>query len=196
SAFEIFDHVQITAPVIFTTAYDEHALRAFKVNSIDYLLKPIAEQDVRQALAKLQRLTTDHTTTTDGDQLRHLVELLSPKRYTTHFLVPQHNDKFFPLTVGSISYFYINEGTVRAVTINSQTYILPQTLDEIADMVDPANFFRINRQYLISRDSVLDIGLWFNNRLSINLKIPTSDKILVSKVRVSDFKAWFAGQAH
>ncbi|WP_290540729.1 LytTR family DNA-binding domain-containing protein [Alistipes sp.] len=191
SSFEIFDHVRIPAPVIFTTAYDEYALKAFKVNSIDYLLKPIGAADLRQALAKFEEL---HKASDPGESLASLVRSMQRhERFKTHFLIPYKGDKLIPLAVSQVQYFCIADGTTRAVISASESYVLPHTLDELAERIDPDQFFRANRQYLISRHAVRDIDLWFNNRLSINLRVPTEGKILVSKLRVNDFKTWFAG---
>lgn len=191
SSFEIFEHVRIDCPIIFTTAYDEYALRAFKVNSVDYLLKPIGATDLQRALDKLKTL---HHTPYQSNALSALINALQKhERYKTHFLIPYKGDKLLPLAVDQIQYFYISDGVTKAVVGPNESYVLPNTLDELADSLDPDRFFRVNRQYLISRNAVQDIDLWFNNRLAINLKVPTEEKILVSKLRVNDFKAWFSG---
>lgn len=190
SAFEIFEHIEITCPVIFTTAYDEYALRAFKVNSIDYLLKPIGKNDIRKALDKLNLLRIESATQMpDYSNLIHLLK--KEEKYRTHFLIPVKGDKLLPLPVDSILFFYINEGNVKAVTVDGKEYQFTQTLDELGENLDPSTFFRVNRQYIISRMAVKDIDLWFNSRLSVNLKVPVPEKILVSKARVTEFKEWF-----
>lgn len=191
SAFEIFDYVRIACPIIFTTAYDEYALKAFKVNSIDYLLKPIGEEEISTALDKLKHL---HMSSQEENFHKLISSLKREESYRTHFLVPVKGDKFLPLSVDMVSYFYIQEGMVKVMTISGKEYILPQTLDELVDSLNPALFFRVNRQYLISRESVKDIDLWFNNRLAVNLKIPVEDKILISKAKVAEFKEWFSGK--
>lgn len=191
SAFEVFERVDITCPVIFTTAYDEYALKAFKVNSIDYLLKPIAEEDVRAALQKLRIL---HGTPADEPDFQRLIKTLNKaESYKTHFLVPVKGDKLLPLAVDDVSFFYIADGIVKAVIREGKEYVLSQTLDELTECLNPDTFFRANRQYLISRNAIKDIDLWFNNRLAVNLHVPTPERILVSKVRAGDFKEWFAG---
>lgn len=192
SAFEIFENVDITCPVIFTTAYDEYALKAFKVNSIDYLLKPIDEEDVRNALQKLRLL--HGVPSVEPDFLKLVRTLKREENYKTHFLVPAKGDKLLPLAVDEVSFFYIADSIVKAVTKEGKEYVLSQTLDELTECLNPATFFRANRQYLISRNAVKDIDLWFNHRLAINLYINTPERILVSKVRVGDFKEWFAGE--
>ncbi|MEG1684388.1 MAG: LytTR family DNA-binding domain-containing protein [Bacteroides sp.] len=195
SAFEIFDHVEITCPIIFTTAYDEYAVRAFKVNSIDYLLKPIGEEDIIQAMNKLRKLHEDGHP--DEESFRQLIRSLKREGcYKTHFLVPVKGDKLLPLSVDMIAYFYINEGIVKVATLTGKEYALSQTLDELTECLNPTLFFRANRQFLISRESIKDIDLWFNNRLAINLKAVTLEKILVSKARVNDFKDWFSGEIY
>ena len=191
SAFEIFEHVQIACPIIFTTAYDEYALKAFKVNSIDYLLKPIGSDDLKQALGKLHTL---HAGSDSEEQLSTLIRSLHKReQYKTHFLIPYKGDKLLPLTIEQVQYFCIADGITKAVVSDCESYTLPHTLDELTECLDPTRFFRVNRQYLISRPAVRDIDLWFNNRLAINLKVAVEEKILVSKLRVNDFKAWFSG---
>ena len=111
--------------------------------------------------------------------------------YKTHFLIPVKGDKLLPVSVNMILFFYIADGNVKAVMTDGKEYLFTQTLDELADSLDPALFFRINRQYLISRKAVQDIDLWFNGRLAVNLIVPTLERILVSKARVPDFKTWF-----
>lgn len=196
SAFEIFEHLHITCPIIFTTAYDEYALRAFKVNSIDYLLKPIDRMDVQKALRKFEELYQSSSLphTFHDSTLEQLIRSLRKKEnYRTHFLIPMKGDKLFPVAICSILYFYIKDAQVKAALNDGGEYPISQTLDELADSIDPNRFFRVNRQFLISREAIRDIDLWFNSRLSINLKnAPGTDKILVSKVKVAEFKEWFS----
>ena len=179
SAFEIFGHVDISCPIIFTTAYDEYALKA------------IDADDIRKALDKLSRL---QSTAVEKEAIDYSAVMQALKRvegYKTHFLIPMKGDKLLPVSVDMILFFYIADGNVKAVMTDGKEYLFTQTLDELADSLDPALFFRINRQYLISRKAVQDIDLWFNGRLAINLIVPTLDRILVSKARVPDFKTWF-----
>lgn len=190
SAFEIFEHTDITCPIIFTTAYDEYALRAFKVNSVDYLLKPIAIEDIRRALDKMSNLYVSPSN--ESVNYTSLVRALKREEgYKTHFLVPVKGDKLLPLSVDMILFFFIADGNVKAVLTEGKEYVFTQTLDELSDCLNPALFFRVNRQYLISRKAVQDIDLWFNGRLSVNLKVSTPERILVSKARVPEFKEWF-----
>lgn len=191
SAFEIFNHVNVTCPIIFTTAYDEYALRAFKVNSVDYLLKPIDSGDVKNALKKLNGLSSVNTVQSD---IKNLIDSFrKASAYKTHFLIPLKGDKLFPLQTSQIACFYIDASMVKARTFDDKTYTFEYTLDELAGMLNPTDFFRANRQCIISRSSIKDIDFWFNSRLSVNLKVSTPEKILISKARVPEFKSWFGG---
>ena len=196
SAFEIFEHVQITCPIIFTTAYDEYALKAFKVNSVDYLLKPIGRSDIEKAFHKLDHLHASGGEGHDDSLLQLIHSLKKQESYKTHFLIPVKGDKLLPISVDTILLFYIQDSRVNVVMADGNEYAFPQTLDEVAECVNPAVFFRVNRQFLISREAIRDIDLWFNNRLSINLRCKVTDeKVLVSKARVQEFKEWFASDA-
>ena len=199
SAFEIFDHISITCPIIFTTAYDEYALRAFKVNSIDYLLKPIGKEDIEHAFEKLDNLqdaTPENGSKRENkeEELLHLIHSLKKQEnYKTHFLIPIKGDKLLPVSIDMIQLFYIKDCQVKAVLTDGMEYNFSLTLDELVDCLNPNLFFRVNRQFLISREAIKDIDLWFNGRLSVNMKVPVPEKILISKARVSEFKEWFAG---
>lgn len=196
SSFEIFDHVKISCPIIFTTAYDEYALKAFKVNSIDYLLKPIRPNDVIKALDKLKMLSESGKNTggvNETDIQRLMMTLRNQGNFRTHFLIPAHGDKLIPLDIGTVLYFYISEGVVYAVTDGQEKIAIPHTLDEIYANINPIQFFRISRQYVIARKAIKDLTVWFTGRLAVNLIVPTEEKVIVSRQKVSDFKEWFAG---
>jgi len=191
SAFEIFDKTEVNCPVIFTTAYDEYALKAFKVNSIDYLLKPLEKNAVLKALEKHRKLTS--SSSNNGNDLHNLFSWFRKQTsYKSNFLIPAKGDKLIPLSADDVLYFYIDYGTVKAVTTEGRSYNMDKTLDELSEMLNPGLFFRANRQYIISRKAIKDIDLWFNSRLSVNLKVAVPEKILISKVRIPEFKSWFA----
>ncbi len=191
SAFEIFRHIDITCPIIFTTAYDEYALKAFKVNSIDYLLKPIDVDAVQNALKKLKDLSAVNSK--QADIQNFIDSFRKALNYKTHFLIPAKGDKLIPVQSGEIAYLYIDASLVKARTFDERTFRFEYTLDELADMLNPHDFFRANRQYIISRKAIKDIDLWFNSRLSVNLNIQVPEKILISKARIPEFKSWFGG---
>ena len=189
SSFAIFEKVSISCPIIFTTAYDEYALKAFEVNSIDYLLKPINKADLERALNKFKNLTFK----TDKASLEGLLTQMGnlKKKYKTCFLIPER-DKLIPLATSNIAYIYIDTKTVKAITLDGHTYYLNQTLDDIMAQLDPEVFFRANRQFIISRNAVKDMSIWFGNKLAVNLLVSVPEKIIVSKARVGEFKSWFA----
>jgi len=191
SAFQIFEHITIRCPIIFTTAYDEYALKAFSVNSIDYLLKPIDTESVRRALVKLEALAPKENA---EEKIQMLVDSFrKASSWKTHFLIPVKGDKLVPLQSREIAFLYIDTGVVKAVTSDNRTYVMDQTLDELAGMLNHSDFFRANRQFIIARNAVKDIDLWFNSRLSVNLSVAAPEKILISKARVPEFRSWFAG---
>ena len=189
SSFAIFEKVDITCPIIFTTAYDEYALKAFEVNSIDYLLKPINKGDLERALNKYKSFTASAS----KSSLEGLLEQMGglKKKYKNCFLIPER-DKLIPLATSNIAYIFIDTKTVKAIALDGHNYYLNQTLDEIMAQLDPEVFFRANRQFIISRHAVKDLSVWFGNKLAINLIVPVPEKIIVSKARVGEFKAWFA----
>lgn len=191
SAFGIFEQVDITCPIIFTTAYDEYALQAFRVNSIAYLLKPISSADLQMAIDKLKLLggAKAEGTKTDFQAVMHALK--REEGYKTHFLVPVKGDRFVPVSVDQISYFYISDGVVKAVLQSSETFIFRQTLDELAELLNPRQFFRANRQYIIAHKAVVGVSLWFGGRMVLQLTPPTDEKVIISKARVPAFREWF-----
>ena len=189
TAFEIFKHINISCPIVFTTAYDEYTLKAFKVNSIDYLLKPIELAEVQAALRKWKELSASESMQT---AINNLISYYGKAvKYKTHFLIPAKGDKLIPVQADDLACFYIDTGTVKALAYEGKTFILSYTLDELEKLLNPEDFFRANRQYIISRKAIKDIDIWFSSKLSVNLKVAVSDKILVSKARIAEFKKWF-----
>jgi DNA-binding LytR/AlgR family response regulator len=190
SAFEIFEKVNVDCPVIFVTAYDEYALKAFKVNSIDYLLKPLDIFDVKRALDKLKKLT--RPSGIFENELKNLISYFKrTSTYKSNFLIPVKGDKLIPLKTDDIGYLFIDHGVVKAVTSEGKSFTMDQNLDQLEGVLDPAQFFRANRQFIVSRKAVKDLDFWFNSRLNVNLKVPTPEKVVISKARVQEFKKWF-----
>lgn len=183
-SFRLFDAVEITTPVIFTTAYDRYALEAFRVNSIDYLLKPINTDGVRRALDKLQRLT--------GRELSEYgsrVKRVAAARREEVFLV-QVRDKIYPLRREQIAYCYTTNEKVTACDLEGRSYPLDKTLEALQALLPEADFFRANRQFIVSRRAVKEIAVWFGSRLSLGLTVETPERIVISKARVPEFKEW------
>jgi len=190
-SFAIFDEVKITCPIIFTTAYDEYALKAFEVNSIDYLLKPISRENLERALVKYKNLITNPDS--HVELINTLVASLKKgeRSYKSYFLVPER-DKLIPLATVDIAYIYIDVKVVRAVTFSNKTYYLDQTLDELASLLNPDDFFRANRQYIISRKAVNDLSIWFGGKMIVNLTLSVPERITISKLRAKDIKQWMS----
>ncbi len=193
SSFAIFDEVKITCPIIFTTAYSEYALKAFEVNSIDYLLKPISKKDMERAIGKYRNMSAT-SATPDTDAIHKLLASLrqNERIYKTYFLVPE-KDKLMPLATADIAYIYIDAKMVKAVTFTEKTYYLDQTLDDLATLLNPVDFFRANRQFIIARKAVKDLSMWFGSKISVNLLVSVPERIIVSKARVGELKKWVVG---
>ena len=183
-AFRIFERVSLTAPVIFTTAYDRYALEAFKVSSIDYLLKPINADDVRRALEKLRRLTS-------GERLDYgsRVRSLAAQRQEEVFLV-RVRDRIIPLQRDRIAYCYTSNEKVTACGFDGETYPLDKTLEALQALLPERDFFRANRQFIVARRAVKEIAVWFGSRLTLHLTVDTPERIVISKARVPEFKTW------
>lgn len=188
-SFEIFDKVAINTPVIFTTAYDQYALRAFKVNSIDYLLKPIDEEELSTALSQFKRPTEQNLKI--NDQVLGLLQLLKSqtKSYKTTYLV-HHREQLIPLKTDQIAYLFIDTGIVKAVTANNQTYMVDEKLEDIENNLDPDLFYRVNRQFIVSRTAITSISNYFNGKLIVNVVPASGERIVVSKAKAMEFKNW------
>ena len=192
SSFSIFEKTEVKCPIVITTAYDEYALKAFEVNSIDYLLKPINKDDLQRALNKYKNLKGERQEVDYKTLIsRFLTETGNVNNYKEHFLVPER-DKLVPLAAKDIAYIYIDLKLIKAVTFSGKVYYLNQNLDEMMNQLNPKMFFRANRQYIVSHEAIKDISIWFGNKISLNLTIPTEEKIIVSKARVAEFKNWYS----
>ena len=185
-SFRIFDSTDIEAPIIFTTAYDQYALEAFRVNSIDYLLKPIQSSDLQRAVDKFRRLSN-----LDRTAYRERVEEFAgrQKEERQAFLV-HVRDKIIPLKRDEIAFFHTQNELVSAYTYTGAVYPMDKTLEALQALLPTGDFFRANRQFIIARSAVDDISVWFGSRLSVNLKVDVPEKIIVSKARVPVFKDW------
>jgi two-component system, LytTR family, response regulator LytT len=185
SAFSIFRSIHLEIPIIFTTAYDEYAIDAFKVNSIDYLLKPIKVSDMRRALEKFRKWTSNEVL----KYLTQLNQLVPESRFKDKILVPV-KDKLMPIGIKEISCFYTTNKSTAIYLKSGKSYSYPKTLEQIEGTLNPSDFIRANKQYIIARDSVKNITIWFDSRLLLTLDIETPERIYISKNRAADFKAW------
>jgi len=191
ASFVIFDKVKIECPVIFTTAYDEYALKAFEVNSIDYLLKPIAKVDLERAISKYKNLASNKTD--NSALISGMISILNNSKnvYKSYFLIP-HKDKLLPLSTKEIAFVFSENKMAKILTFDQKTYYLDSSLDEIISQLDPAKFFRANRQFIVAHGAIKDISFWFGSKLSVNLTVAIPEKMIVSKARVPEFKKWYA----
>ena len=186
-SFRIFRSVEIDIPIIFTTAYDEYALEAFKVNSIDYLLKPFGEEELRRALDKLNRLTASERVAQRGSVERMVAESESEVVQT---MLVRYKDKIIPVKMDDVAYFYTYAERVTLTTLSGESYPVDKTLEALSQQLSEDKFFRANRQFIISRRAVKDIAVWFGSRLALNLTVETPERIIISKARVPKFKQW------
>ena len=187
-SFDIFDKVDVVSPVIFTTSYDEYAVRAFKVNSIDYLLKPIEKEELEAALEKVDIERKKSIPSLELEQLLHLFREKSPV-FRKRFLLPRANG-YKTLTVGEIGYIFTEQKITYLVTRDGNSEILGQTMDELEDELDPDVFFRANRQFIIHIDSVGMIQNDINGKLKVVLKHDHTIEIIVSREKAPLLKKW------
>ena len=195
-SFEIFDKVDIKSTVIFTTSYDEYALKAFKVNSIDYLLKPIQKEDLHAALEKLKNVRSlygNNNNSTPALNVESLVkelqQKLQPKEYRKRFLV-KHAQKLVSVDVEEIAYFYSDGRLNFFKTNDNRKFVVDYTMDDLEAMLDPDQFFRISRAFYVSVNCIDQIHDYFGNRLLLNLKPAVDKEAIVSREKVTDFKKW------
>lgn len=197
-SFEIFEKTAVKCPVIFTTAYDEYALRAFKVNSIDYLLKPVSVSDLSNAFEKWQLLKAPVTTTPpqyfDDTAMRQMMQMMTQRmsapQYKTRFMV-KIGEHLQALAVEDIDYFYGENKTVWLRHHNGRKYVIDYTLEQLEDMLEPVRYFRINRKYITSIESITKVTAYTNSRLKIQIKEPPDkEDILISREKVEIFKHW------
>ncbi len=191
-SFEIFEAVEITAPIIFTTAYDEFAIKAFKVNSIDYVLKPVEQDHLNAALKKF------YNNTQSQDSIKQMVESLLANNYKTQeiqsnykkrFLI-KTGDKFIPVSIAEVAYFNFVDKLTFLTTTTQKRYMLDHTLDELEKLVDPHIFFRLNRQYIAAFSAIKVVHNYFNGKLKVMMAPEVAEGVVVSKERAQQFKSW------
>lgn len=190
--FDIFNQTVIKTPVIFTTAYDEYALQAFKVNSVDYLLKPIKEDELKAALSKfkeLRALPASPSTTLDMTALLNQLNKVTQEDYKDRFLV-KAGQKMHSINSEDIAYFCAKNTLNFIVTKHNQKYIIDYTLDEIEGLVNPKQFFRANRQHILAHTVINAVHAWFNGKLKVELTVKTEDEIIISREKAPYFRSW------
>jgi DNA-binding LytR/AlgR family response regulator len=194
-SFDIFQSITVKAPIIFTTAYDEFAIKAFKLNSIDYLLKPIKEEELKKAWEKFRNRYHQHSTLI-AEQLQKLLEQVATTReqlsFKERFLVKK-GQKMLTVESRDIAYITIRHGVSVLVTKQAQKFTLDYSLEQLEAMLNDAGFFRANRQFIVANSAILAVHPDINSKLRIELKIRTEDEIIVSRERASEFKSWMGG---
>jgi DNA-binding LytR/AlgR family response regulator len=192
-SFQIFENIPVKSPIIFTTSYDEYAIKAFKVKSIDYLLKPIKFQELQVAVTKFREMQSilgnDYTLKIDS-----LIDTLQTtnKRYKSRFLVKTH-EQLVPIQKEEIAYFFTANGLVCLVRRDAKHFIIDYNLEELEKLLDPSYFFRINRQVIATLPSIFHIHTYFNGKLKLDLNPELAQEVLVSREKVQAFKEWIEG---
>lgn len=188
SAFSIFDLATVETPIIFTTAFDEYAIDAFKVNSIDYLLKPVQEEELRKAIEKFHKLTS-------AERTRYLMQQAATNLSGNYFknLLVSYRDNLIPIPTDDIAYFYTTDHQTTIHLKDGKSYPYNKTLDSITQNLDPSKFFRANKQFIISIGHVKNITIWLDRRLLVALDVETPERIYISKNKSAEFKEWVTG---
>lgn len=185
--FDVLDHLQEHPPVIFTTAYNEYAIRGFKYNGVDYLLKPIVKDELKKALEKFHKNSTKNGISPMG-HLEHLKQIFQ-KEYKHRFMVKVGN-QFRSFDVGEIAYFKSHEGLIYLYTHTNQSFPIEYSIDQLEEILNPVQFFRINRKFMVSVKAVIEIHSYFNSRLLLKLLPKEESQVIVSRERTTNFKRW------
>lgn len=185
-SFDIFSKIAIDTPVVFTTAYDEYAIKAFKLNSVDYLLKPIGKNDLQQAIEKFKKLTIKQYNMLDS--ITNVYHQLN-KQYKTRFMVKM-GESIVSIKTEDVLHFVAEDGITLLVSKDKKRYAIDYTLDQLEDLISATEFFRMNRKVLISINAVQKVSTYFNSRYKINSELLSDEASIVSRERVTDFKAW------
>ena len=192
-SFEIFDKTTVPCPVIFTTAYDSYAIRAFKVNSIDYLLKPIDKDELAASLQKFRNLLpaapAPTPSTPNLELLQKAMQMLGHQSYKNRFVV-KVGEHLKSIPVEQIDFFFSQEKATFLQTRDNKRFVIDFSLEQLETMIDPQQFFRINRSYLIGLEAIQDIVSYSNSRLKTFLRHSSDQNVVVSREKVNAFKAW------
>jgi two-component system, LytTR family, response regulator LytT len=191
-SFEIFKQVNIESSIIFTTAYDEYAIQAFKVNSIDYLLKPVEKDELQTAFERYQHYNKQFIQEKNSNiDFKELASLIKSEKtdYRKRFLI-QSNESFFHLPVEEIALFYSMQGITFAVTFEKREYPVNFSLESLKEQLHPDNFFKINRQFIVNIDAIKRVHSYFNGKLKLEIKPSHAENVIIGKDKVASFKRW------
>ncbi len=189
-SFDIFRQVTVTAPVIFTTAYDEFTLKAFKVNSVDYLLKPIDADELAAALDKFEALHVAQPGTLPPALAQFLAQFSTPPPAPKERILVKNGAQLAAISVASLAYLYADEGLTFAMDASGKRHVLDYTLDEAEVFLASKQFFRISRKLIVQVSAISRIHTYFNSRLKLDLQPAPTFEVIVSRERVAEFKAW------
>ena len=191
-SFAIFDEVKVNAPIIFTTAFDEYAIKAFKLKSIDYLLKPISKVELCRSIEKYKEWQGEKRLLVD---MNELMQMIAPRKqyYRERFSVTV-GEKMRTVDVTDVAYFFSASSITFMVTNTNNQYSLDQSIDKLSTELNPDRFFRINRQYLISHKAITNVHIYPKSRLKVELNPTVKEMVFVSLDKVTDFKKWLDGQ--
>ena len=192
SSFEIFSLTKVESPVIFITAYDEFAIKAFKVNSVEYLLKPVKKEELDFAIKKYKKI---HTSKKEPQDLKALLESIKDesKSYKKRFLI-RFGERIKTIDISQVAYFYTEEKINFLKTKDDHSFPVDYNLDKLETLLDPERFFRINRQFIISIDSIVEMFSYSKSRVKVNLKPTINLETIVSTERSPHFKEWLSGK--
>ena len=190
-SFEALREAPASIPVIFTTAFDHYAVQAFKFNSIDYLLKPVDEQELRDALERVKESQKDILPSTT-DAIAQLLESVKSQsiRYRERFLIPSRADEYLIVPVSDVSHITIQDGVVKLYTLKGESHLLALTLDQVEKELDPQRFMRVNRQFIVNAIAVQKLSNWFLGKMRIHLKDYPDTEVIVSKEKATSVKRW------
>ncbi|MGJ1412690.1 LytR/AlgR family response regulator transcription factor [Sphingobacterium thalpophilum] len=188
NCFEVFNHLEVTTPVIFTTAYDEHAIKAFKLNSIDYLLKPFNEAELEAALIKFEKIFQHVSYTASPKNYEQLLSVRTKNR----FLISK-GENYHYIETKDIAHFYSEDGVVFLHTSSDKRYIINYTLEQLEQLLDNRLFFRVSRNCIGNVKAIKNVAKYFNSRLKLSFSPVCPHEVLVSRVRVPDFLKWMDG---
>ena len=191
-SFEIFKKTKFNAPIIFTTAYDKYTLQAFKVNSVDYLLKPIDKSELQEAITKFERTSASSTPFSD-EQLQSILNSILHKEYKQRFLV-KIGTHLKAVHSEEIAFFYSFQKGTYLKTSDNKNYLLDQSLETVEELVNPEEYFRINRKYIVALKAINDVSIYSNSRLKLKVHGAEEDDFFVAREKVKVFKQWLGGE--
>jgi DNA-binding LytR/AlgR family response regulator len=189
--FEIFQEIDVRCPVVFCTAFDQYAIEAFKVNGVEYILKPFNREMVGKALEKVKNLKGFFRSGQEPSQMSHLADLLTnlQSAYKTSFLV-SYRDKLVPITTREISYFHIEDEVTFVHTLEGKRFFVNHSLDELERKLDPKQFFRANRQFIVNFEDIVSVEPYFSRKMLLKTRTATKEPVIISKVKSPELVRW------